>query len=72
MVQSALSRQLQRPGELGVLLLDRTTHHVELTPSGNAFLIEARLAASPEVPVAELAERLAPSRGSCRGGVGTP
>src|SRR3954464_13449851 len=42
-VQSALSQQLQRlERELGVLLLDRTTRHVELTPAGSAFLIEAR------------------------------
>jgi hypothetical protein len=42
-VQSALSQQLQRlERELGVLLLDRTTHHVELTRAGSAFLIEAR------------------------------
>jgi DNA-binding transcriptional LysR family regulator len=42
-VQSALSQQLQRlERELGVLLLDRTTHHVELTPAGSAFPIEAR------------------------------
>jgi DNA-binding transcriptional LysR family regulator len=42
-VQSALSQQLQRlERELGVPLLDRTTHHVELTSAGSAFLIEAR------------------------------
>jgi DNA-binding transcriptional LysR family regulator len=42
-VQSALSQQLQRlERELDVLLLDRTTHHVELTPVGSAFLVEAR------------------------------
>ena len=42
-VQSPLSQQLQRLGrELGVLLLDRTTHHVELTPVGSALLVEAR------------------------------
>jgi DNA-binding transcriptional LysR family regulator len=42
-VQSALSQQLQRlERELGVLLLDCTTHHVELTPAGSAFPIEAR------------------------------
>jgi DNA-binding transcriptional LysR family regulator len=41
-VQSALSQQLQRlERELGVLLLDRTTHHVELTPAGRALLIGA-------------------------------
>ena len=71
MVQSALSQQLQRlERELGVLLLDRTTHHVELTPAGSAFLIEARQILA-QVDRAALAARLAPpSRGLCRGGVG--
>jgi DNA-binding transcriptional LysR family regulator len=42
-VQSALSQQLQRlERKLGILLLDRTTHHVQLTPAGRAFLVEAR------------------------------
>ncbi|SEH03104.1 DNA-binding transcriptional regulator, LysR family [Nonomuraea solani] len=42
-VQSALSQQIQRlERELGVRLLDRSTHHVGLTPAGVAFLIEAR------------------------------
>jgi DNA-binding transcriptional LysR family regulator len=42
-VQSALSQQLARlERELGVLLLERTTHHVQLTRAGNAFLVEAR------------------------------
>jgi DNA-binding transcriptional LysR family regulator len=42
-VQSALSQQLQRlERELGVVLLERTTHHVELTPAGKVFLIESR------------------------------
>ncbi|WP_212735239.1 LysR family transcriptional regulator [Herbidospora galbida] len=42
-VQSALSQQIQRlERELGVRLLDRTTHHVGLTPAGDAFLVEAR------------------------------
>ncbi|TDD57020.1 LysR family transcriptional regulator [Nonomuraea terrae] len=42
-VQSALSQQIQRlERELGVRLLDRSTHHVDLTPAGSAFLIEAR------------------------------
>jgi DNA-binding transcriptional LysR family regulator len=42
-VQSALSQQVARlERELGVLLLERSTHHVELTRAGNAFLIEVR------------------------------
>ncbi|MEU4546327.1 LysR family transcriptional regulator [Nonomuraea dietziae] len=42
-VQSALSQQIQRlERELGVRLLNRSTHHVELTPSGAALLVEAR------------------------------
>src|SRR3954453_11707709 len=42
-VQSALSQQLQRlERELGVKLLDRSTHHVQLTRAGVAFLASAR------------------------------
>jgi DNA-binding transcriptional LysR family regulator len=42
-VQSPLSQQLQRlERKLGILLLDRTTHHVQLTPAGSALLVEAR------------------------------
>jgi DNA-binding transcriptional LysR family regulator len=42
-VQSALSQQIQRlERELGVQLLERSTHHVALTPAGSLFLIEAR------------------------------
>jgi DNA-binding transcriptional LysR family regulator len=42
-VQSALSQQLARlERELGVLLLERTTHHVQLTRAGRAFLVEAQ------------------------------
>jgi DNA-binding transcriptional LysR family regulator len=41
-VRSALSQQLQRlERKLGILLLDPTTHHVQLTPAGRAFLVEA-------------------------------
>ena len=42
-VQSALSQQVQRlERTLGVLLVRRTTRHIELTPAGARFLIEAR------------------------------
>jgi DNA-binding transcriptional LysR family regulator len=42
-VQSALSQQVQRlERTLGVLLVHRTTRHIELTPAGARFLLEAR------------------------------
>jgi DNA-binding transcriptional LysR family regulator len=43
-VQSGLSQQIQRlERELNVRLLERSTHHVQLTRAGIAFLAEARL-----------------------------
>ena len=42
-VQSALSQQVQRlERELGVRLVERSTHHVALTGAGVLFLVEAR------------------------------
>jgi DNA-binding transcriptional LysR family regulator len=42
-VQSALSQQIQRlERELGVELVERSTHHVRLTAAGDAFLFETR------------------------------
>jgi DNA-binding transcriptional LysR family regulator len=69
-VQSALSQQLQRlERELGVLLLDRTTHHVELTPAGNALLIEARRILAQVDRAALAAQHAASSAPSLRVGV---
>ncbi|GAB3665880.1 LysR family transcriptional regulator [Actinocorallia lasiicapitis] len=42
-VQSALSQQIQRlEREVGVSLVERSTHHVALTAAGALFLVEAR------------------------------
>lgn len=42
-VQSALSQQISRlERELGVQLVERSTHHVRLAPAGEVFLAEAR------------------------------
>lgn len=64
-VQSALSQQIQRlEREIGVRLLDRSTHHVELTPAGSAFLAEARhILTSVEraTETAQQAAKLAPT-----------
>jgi DNA-binding transcriptional LysR family regulator len=69
-VQSALSQQLQRlERELGVLLLDRTTHHVGLTPAGGAFLIEARQILAQVDRAAAAAHRAASSAPVLRVGV---
>jgi DNA-binding transcriptional LysR family regulator len=64
-VQSALSQHIQRlEREIGVRLLDRSTHHVELTKAGSVFLIEARqilAMADRAVETARCAERTAPT-----------
>jgi DNA-binding transcriptional LysR family regulator len=66
-VQSALSQQLQRlERELDVVLLDRTTHHVELTPAGSAFLTEARQILAHVERAAVAAQRAASSAPSLR------
>jgi DNA-binding transcriptional LysR family regulator len=69
-VQSALSQQLRRlERELEVLLLERTTHHVQLTPSGSAFLIEARQILAHVDRAAMAAQRAATSAPSLRVGI---
>ena len=69
-VQSALSQQLQRlERELGVLLIERTTHHVQLSPAGAAFLIEARQILAHVDRAAAAAQRAARSTPSLRVGI---
>ena len=69
-VQSALSKQLQRlERELGVLLIERTTHHVQLSPAGAAFLIEARQILAHVDRAAVAAQRAARSTPSLRVGI---
>jgi DNA-binding transcriptional LysR family regulator len=69
-VQSALSQQLQRlERELGVPLLERTTHHVQLTAAGRVFLIEARRILTHLDRAAVAAQRAARSAPTLRVGV---
>jgi DNA-binding transcriptional LysR family regulator len=69
-VQSALSQQLQRlERELGVPLLDRTTHHVELTAAGSTFLLEARQILTGVERAALAAQRAASSAPTLRVGI---
>jgi DNA-binding transcriptional LysR family regulator len=69
-VQSALSQQLQRlERELGVRLLERSTHHVALTPAGVAFLVEARQIIARVDRAARIARSAAGSSPSLRVGI---
>lgn len=69
-VQSALSQQLKRlERELGVLLMERTTHHVQLTAAGAAFLIEARQILAHVDRAAAAAQRAAHATPSLRVGI---
>ncbi|MFI6604748.1 LysR family transcriptional regulator [Nonomuraea sp. NPDC050536] len=69
-VQSALSQQVQRlERELGVRLLDRSTHHVNLTPAGAAFLIEARQILNQVERAGDAARNAATSSPSLRVGI---
>jgi DNA-binding transcriptional LysR family regulator len=69
-VQSALSQQLQRlERELGVQLVERSTHHVALTTAGAAFLIEARQILTHLDRAAEVARSAAGSSPSLRVGI---
>jgi DNA-binding transcriptional LysR family regulator len=69
-VQSALSQQLQRlERELGVRLLERSTHRVQLTPAGGAFLLEARQILAHVDRAAVAAQRAAGSAPTLRVGI---
>jgi len=69
-VQSGLSQQLQRlERELGVRLLERSTHHVRLTSAGAAFLAEARGILAHLERAAAVARRASDAAPSLRVGV---
>jgi DNA-binding transcriptional LysR family regulator len=69
-VQSALSQRLQRlERELGVILMERTTHHVQLSAAGSVFLIDARQILAHVERAAAAAQRAARSTPSLRVGV---
>jgi len=69
-VPSALSAQVQRlERAVGVLLVDRTTRHVALTPAGARFLIEARQIVAHVDRAAVLAQGMALAAPTLRVGV---
>lgn len=69
-VQSALSQRLQRlERELGVILVERTTHHVQLSAAGAVFLIDARQILAHVERAAAAAQRAAHSTPTLRVGV---
>ena len=69
-VQSALSQQVQRlERELGVRLLERSTHHVALTPAGVAFLVEVRQILAHVDRAAETARNTAATSAPLRVGI---
>jgi len=69
-VQSALSQQVQRlERELGVRLLQRSTHHVALTAAGAAFLIEARQILAHAARAADAARNTAGAAAPLRVGI---
>jgi DNA-binding transcriptional LysR family regulator len=69
-VQSALSQQVQRlERELGVRLLERSTHHVSLTAAGAAFLAEVRQILSHTDRAAAIARSAAGAAAALRVGI---
>jgi DNA-binding transcriptional LysR family regulator len=69
-VQSALSQQVQRlERELGVRLLERSTHHVALTAAGALFLVEIRQILAHVDRAAEVARSAVGASATLRVGV---
>src|SRR5580698_235467 len=69
-VQSALSQQVQRlERELGVRLLERSTHHVALTAAGVVFLVEARQILAHTVRAADAARNTVGTSAPLRVGI---
>jgi DNA-binding transcriptional LysR family regulator len=69
-VQSALSQQVQRlERELGVRLLERSTHHVSLTVAGAVFLVEARQILARVERAAQIARSTASTAPTLRVGI---
>ncbi|WP_328840554.1 LysR family transcriptional regulator [Streptomyces europaeiscabiei] len=68
MTQPPLSRQIQKlEAAVGVQLLERDNRHVELTPAGEAFLVEARRILAIAEAAPNLAQRIhSGSRGVVR------
>ena len=69
-VQSALSQQLQRlERELGIQLVERSTHHVALTAAGAAFLVQVRQILAHIDRATQIARSAAGSSPSLRVGI---
>ena len=69
-VQSALSQQVQRlERELGVRLLERSTHQVSLTAAGVVFLVEARQILAHTDRAAAIARSAASASAALRVGI---
>jgi DNA-binding transcriptional LysR family regulator len=68
-----LSRAIRKlEAELGITLLERSTHHVALTPAGSVLLQQARIALDALDAAGRRAQRAAGGRGAPTGPAGPP